>query len=192
MLKRWPTIISLGLMRLFDSMRMRSNGSTIEAVTLVLSVCANSYSLDKGKEIHGYVIMSRFQDYAFVQNSLISMYGKHGDIEDTKKIFSEIKVKSLMSRNAMISSYVETGFCDKALEIFSYLENTEDNQLPRPNLISWSTLIDGLSSQGWRDESLELFRQCCILVSCQIQSQLPTFISLCRFSNARSWKGDSW
>ncbi|XP_010262087.1 PREDICTED: putative pentatricopeptide repeat-containing protein At1g17630 [Nelumbo nucifera] len=147
------------VMRLFDSMRMRSNGSTAEAVAVVLSACANSYSLDKGKEIHGYVITSGFQDYAFVQNSLISMYGKHGDIEDAKKLFSEIKVKSLVSWNAMLSSYVETGFCDEALELFSYLENTEDNQLLGPNLISWSTLIDGLSSKGQRDESLELFRR---------------------------------
>ncbi|XP_042516785.1 putative pentatricopeptide repeat-containing protein At1g17630, partial [Macadamia integrifolia] len=143
---------------LFGDMRMRKNGATAEAIAVVLSVCAYFDAFSKGKEIHGYVIKGGFEDYVFVKNSLICVYGKHGNTEAAKKLFSEIKIKNLVTWNALISSFAEAGFCDEASKIFSQLENTKD-QLMRPDVVTWSALIGGFSLKGQADKSLEFFRQ---------------------------------
>ncbi|XP_058073886.1 putative pentatricopeptide repeat-containing protein At1g17630 [Magnolia sinica] len=151
---RWEEVVGL-----YGEMRTRGNGATAKAVAVVLSVCADLDALEKGKEIHGYVIRIGFEDYVFVKNSLICMYGKHGQGEDARVLFSEMKMKSLVSWNALISSYAAGGLCDEAFEVFSQLEKTGEDSNVRPNVVSWSAVIGGFAWRGRVDESLELFCQ---------------------------------
>ncbi|XP_077209839.1 pentatricopeptide repeat (PPR-like) superfamily protein [Tasmannia lanceolata] len=144
---------------LFGEMRMRQNGATAEAIAVVLSVCADLDALDKGKVIHGYAIRSGFEDYVFVKNSLVCMYGKHGNWEDAKMLFSKMRLWNLVSWNVLISCYAAAGLCDEAFEVFSQLEKKGEELKIRPNVISWSAVIDGFASSGRGDKSLELFRR---------------------------------
>ncbi|XP_068303286.1 putative pentatricopeptide repeat-containing protein At1g17630 [Pyrus communis] len=143
-------------LELFGRMRAVGIETTAESLSVVLSVCANLAVVDKGKMIHGYVIRGGFQDYLFVENALICMYGKCGDVENAHESFLGMKSKNLVSWNALISAYAECGLCDEAFAIFSRLN---EHPLMRPNIISWSAVIGGLSSQGRGEESLELFRR---------------------------------
>lgn len=147
------------VLRLFKEMRGMGIAPNAEAVSVVLSVCGDLSALDKGKEIHGYVVRSGFEDYVFVKNSLICMYGKHGQREDAKALFSEIKIKNLVTWNALISSYAAAGLCDDAFEVFSQLEKLGAESIIKPNVVSWSAVIGGFASNGRGNESLELFRQ---------------------------------
>ncbi|KAH0982424.1 hypothetical protein GBA52_009601 [Prunus armeniaca] len=142
--------------QLFGMMRVRGVGTTAEVLAVVLSVCADLAVVDRGKMIHGYVIRGGFKDYLFVENALICMYGKCGHVEDADKLFLGMESKNLVSWNALISCYAESGLCDEAFTIFSQLNN---HPFMRPNIISWSAVIGGFSSKGRGEESLELFRQ---------------------------------
>ncbi|CAL5443823.1 unnamed protein product [Camellia sinensis] len=137
-------------LHLYGVMRGKGIGTTAEALAVVVSVCADSGALDKGEVIHGYVVKGGFENYLFVKNSLICMYGKHGAVRDAENLFSEMESKNIVSWNALISSYAESGLCDEAFTIFSQME--------RPNVISWSAVIGGFASKGRGEESLELFR----------------------------------
>ncbi|KAL6996323.1 hypothetical protein U1Q18_006457 [Sarracenia purpurea var. burkii] len=139
-------------------MRNRGIGASAEALAVVTSVCADSGALEKGEVIHGYVINGGFENYLFVKNSLICMYGKHGAFRDAENLFSEIELKNVVSWNALISSYAECGLCDEAFAIFSQLESSRQHPMVRPNVISWSAVISGFASKGRGKESLELFR----------------------------------
>ncbi|KAF8388807.1 hypothetical protein HHK36_025487 [Tetracentron sinense] len=146
-------------LRLFGDMKMRGVGATGEAVAVILSVCADLDAFDEAKAIHGYVVTGGFQDYMFVKNSLICMYGKHGNTEDAKFLFSKMKSRNLVSWNSLISCFADAGLCDEAFEVFLQLEKSEGDPMVRPNVISWSAVIGGFASKGRGEESLELFRR---------------------------------
>ncbi|KAF6157788.1 hypothetical protein GIB67_038256 [Kingdonia uniflora] len=142
----------------FGEFRKSGNGMSKEAIAVVLSVCANADAFNKGKEFHGYIVSSGFQDYIIVKNSLICMYGKHGILDDATTLFSEMEVKSLVSWNTLISSFAEAGYCDEAFEVFSQLEML-NGPMVKPNVISWTAVIGGYASKGRGDECLEIFRK---------------------------------
>lgn len=143
----------------FNLLRTRDIGASAESLAVVISVCADSVYLDKGKMVHGYVIKAGFGDFLIVKNSLISLYGKHGGINDAENIFLEIKTKNIVSWNSLISSYAELGFCDEALELFLQMEKEVGEQMVRSNVISWSAVICAFATIGRGEESLELFRK---------------------------------
>ncbi|XP_045820956.1 putative pentatricopeptide repeat-containing protein At1g17630 [Trifolium pratense] len=144
----------------FKLMRTKGIEVSAEAVAVVLSVCADMDRVQWGKEIHGYVIKGGYEDYLFVKNALIGTYGKKREhLGDAHKIFSDIKNKNLVSWNALISSYAESGLCDEAYEVFLQLEKLNGGSSLRPNVISWSAVISGFASKGCFEQSLELFRR---------------------------------
>ncbi|KAK3220495.1 hypothetical protein Dsin_014465 [Dipteronia sinensis] len=147
-------------LELFGMMRMRGIEVTAEALAVVLSVCADLVSFDKGRRvIHGYVIKGGFENYLFVKNALVCVYGKRGDVKEAHDLFSEMEDKNIVSWNAMISSYAEAGLCDEALAVFSQLEKLDGDSMERPNVISWSAVIGAFASKGRGVESLYLFRR---------------------------------
>ncbi|KAF7831895.1 putative pentatricopeptide repeat-containing protein [Senna tora] len=147
-------------LELFKVLRMSGIEISAETLAVVLSVCADMDAIDRGKELHSYIIKGGYEDYLFVKNALIGTYGKHGHLDDAHKLFFEIKIKNLISWNALISSYAEFGLCDEALSVFSQMEKSDDHQrVMRPNVISWSAVIGVFASRGRSEESLELFRK---------------------------------
>ena len=144
---------------LFSKMRMKGVGATAEMLAVVLSVCADLDTFDRGQMVHGYIVKGGFEDYLFAKNALITVYGKGGDIRDAEKLFHEMKVKNLVSWNSLISSYAESGLYDKAFEAFSELEKMEGCPEMKPSVITWSAVICGFASNGFGEESLEVFRQ---------------------------------
>ncbi|XP_030533113.1 putative pentatricopeptide repeat-containing protein At1g17630 [Rhodamnia argentea] len=144
---------------LFGSMRMRGIGPGAEALAVVLSVCSNMVALHMVKAIHGLVIKVGFEAYLIVNNSLVRAYGKQRQLKDASQLFFVMESKNIVSWNALITSYAESGLCDEAFEIFSQLKKSDGCSLARPNVISWSAIIDAFASAGRGRESLELYRQ---------------------------------
>ncbi|XP_014500458.1 putative pentatricopeptide repeat-containing protein At1g17630 [Vigna radiata var. radiata] len=163
-------------LELFKLMRTRTIEISAEALAVMLSVCATMLQVDWGKEIHGHVVKGGYEDYLFVKNALIGTYGKHQNLGDAQRVFFDIKNKSLVSWNALISAYADSGLCEEAYATFLQMEKScTDGQSPvRPNVISWSAVIGGFASKGLGEKSLELFRQMqlskvmanCVTISC--------------------------
>ncbi|KAK9078359.1 hypothetical protein SSX86_002416 [Deinandra increscens subsp. villosa] len=160
---------------------MRSKGvkvkPTAESLAVVVSACNDPDLLNKVEEIHGYVATAGFEDYLFVKNSLLCAYGRYGVLEAAKKLFSEIQNKSLVSWNALISSYAQVGLCDEAFSTFLNLKNSGNNLVP--NVISWSAVISGFASNGRPDESLKLFRKMQLAKVSPNVITISTVLSVC-------------
>lgn len=146
-------------LKLFSEMRREGVDCTAEALALIISVCANSNALCTGEVMHGYTITAGFEDYSFVKNSLICMYGKNRAVRDAEYLFSEIQLKNIVTWNTLISCYAESGLCDEAFATFSQLKKLDIYPMVRPDVKSWSAVIGGFASNGRCEESLELFRQ---------------------------------
>ncbi|ONK55286.1 uncharacterized protein A4U43_UnF5500 [Asparagus officinalis] len=146
------------VVEIFDEMRCSGVRGSAEAVAVVLSICAylERDALKIGKKMHSYVQRIGFENYPFVRNSLVCMYGKLGFHEEAEIVFSETEEKSLVSWNALISSYAASGLCNKACEVFYRLS---ESNTAAPNVVSWSAVIKGFASAGMAESSLSMFQQ---------------------------------
>lgn len=144
-------------LRLYRMMREKGIEATAEALAVAVSVCVYINAFCAGKNLHGYVIKGGFCNYSFVINSLICMYGKNCAVKEAESLFSGLESKSIVSWNALISSFAESGLCNEALAV---LEKLDDGYtVVRSNVISWTAVIGAFAANGRFEESLELFRQ---------------------------------
>ncbi|CAH9114667.1 unnamed protein product [Cuscuta europaea] len=145
--------------RLYTQMRMGGVKITAEALCVVISGCATMNAIDKGKLMQEHAIKGGFENHTIVINSLISFYGKHGDVNAAELLFSGLLSKSIVSWNSLISSYAESGLCDEAFSALSQLEKLGEHSMVRPNVVSWSVVIGAFSAKERHEEALELFRR---------------------------------
>lgn len=139
-------------------MREKGVGATAESVAVVLSMCDGMPI--KGEIVHSHVIRGGFEKYIFVSNALISMYGRNGAVEKAEYLFSGLESKSLVSWNALISAYAQSGLCEDAFSAFLRLESSNENPKLRPNVVTWTAVINGFAaSEQNKETTLELFRR---------------------------------
>ncbi|XP_027182255.1 putative pentatricopeptide repeat-containing protein At1g17630 [Coffea eugenioides] len=147
-------------LRLYRMMREKGVEVTAEAVAVVLSVCADMNAFCTAANLHGYVIKGGFSNYSFVVNSLICVCGKNCAAKEAESLFSGLESKNIVSWNALISCYAESGLCDEAFALFSQMGKLHDGYAElKPNVITWSAVISGFAAKGRFEESLEIFRQ---------------------------------
>ncbi|XP_065879156.1 pentatricopeptide repeat-containing protein At5g04780, mitochondrial-like [Euphorbia lathyris] len=104
----------------------------------VLKACTVTRDLSLGKQVHGSVVVTGFENDEFVANSLVGLYAKCGDFRDSSRLFDAIPVRSVVSWNALLSCYVQSDLCAEAIGLF------EDMILSgiRPNEFSLSCMIN--------------------------------------------------
>ncbi|KAL6571975.1 hypothetical protein OROMI_012933 [Orobanche minor] len=123
--------------------------------TSVLSACADSGLFLHGKQVHAYILRTEAkpaQDLLVsVNNALITLYWRSGNIDLARSIFNSISIKDLVSWNALLSAYVSMGKISEAKTIF--------NQMPEKNMLSWTVMISGLAQHGSGEEALKLFNE---------------------------------
>eukprot|EP01018_Ginkgo_biloba_P002728 Gb_38067 [translate_table: standard] len=88
----------------------------------VLPACADLTALEQGKEIHYELVRAGFQSDVFVENALVDMYAKCGDIQKARDIFDKMPQRDIVSWTAMVSGYVQSGQHRDALELFGQMQ----------------------------------------------------------------------
>ncbi|KAH6789664.1 Tetratricopeptide repeat superfamily protein [Perilla frutescens var. frutescens] len=121
----------------------------------VLKACAELSNLDFGKEVHMSINASSLNSNVFVQNALISMYGKCGDLETARSIFNRMLIKDEVSWNSMISEYASKGMWDEAIKIFESMQEAGVES----NVVTWNTVAGGSLRAGNFKRALELVSQ---------------------------------
>ncbi|PSS24929.1 Pentatricopeptide repeat-containing protein [Actinidia chinensis var. chinensis] len=121
-------------------------------VSAVLGVFGVDTSLALGKQIHTLAIKKGFESNPFVNNGLINMYSKCGDLEDSKKIFKQMPHRTSISWNSMIAAYARHGNVSEALQLF------EDMKLEGvdPTDVTFLSLFHACSHVGLVDKGMEL------------------------------------
>ncbi|XP_047327704.1 pentatricopeptide repeat-containing protein At5g04780, mitochondrial [Impatiens glandulifera] len=85
----------------------------------LLKKCAREKSSVEGKAFHGKIIQLGLQLDVWISNILINMYSKCGDVSCARQVFDEMSVRSLVSWNTMIGSYIQNkNEQDDALKLF--------------------------------------------------------------------------
>ncbi|XP_042377825.1 pentatricopeptide repeat-containing protein At3g12770-like [Zingiber officinale] len=110
---------------------MIRSGVIPDAFTMppVLKACAALPSLAAGRAAHAQVLSLGFDSDVFVQNGLISMYAKCGDIASARATFDLLSVRNVISWTSILSGCTQNGFPLEALKVFDRMRR-ESNAPP--------------------------------------------------------------
>ncbi|KAH6832222.1 hypothetical protein C2S53_005571 [Perilla frutescens var. hirtella] len=147
-------------LELFTKMRREDVGEhcnpTTFTVVALLSACADIGALNLGSSVHGYIIKRfRFVLDDTVNNGLMDMYGKSGNLDSAVNLFCSMRRKDLFSWNTMISGLALNGRGEDALLVFDSM--VESGLIP--NEVTFLSVLSACSHAGLVTEGERLFER---------------------------------
>ncbi|KAF8408731.1 hypothetical protein HHK36_004799 [Tetracentron sinense] len=137
---------------LFKEMVFDNVGADDITMIILLSVCTQVEGIEYGRTIHGYVIKLGIRCTLNLENALLGMYAKGGDMGMALGLFFEMgERRDVVSYTILINGYVELGLVDPAREFF--------DQIVFKDLVTWNSMIHGYVKAKHPKEALELFKE---------------------------------
>ncbi|XP_073132074.1 pentatricopeptide repeat-containing protein At4g31070, mitochondrial-like isoform X2 [Henckelia pumila] len=141
--------------RLFNEMQkigILPNNVTILAV---ISACANLASLPDGFVVHGCSLKLGLGSDLFIQNALINMYSKCGDLKDSVQVFDEMATRDCVSWSALIHAYGLYGYADEALQAFNEMQESGI----KADEVIYLAILSTCNNAGLLDEGQMVFHR---------------------------------
>ncbi|KAJ8899050.1 hypothetical protein K2173_010049 [Erythroxylum novogranatense] len=133
----------------------------------LLKACAKMGGIDKGKQVHGFVVKLGLNADEFVASSLVRMYVMCGVMEDARILFHKQVFelgdgsKSALDKrkqdgnvvlwNVMIDGYARLGELGVSRKLFG--------NMPHRSVVSWNVMISSYAQNGHFKEAIEMFRE---------------------------------
>ncbi|RWV92675.1 hypothetical protein GW17_00044927, partial [Ensete ventricosum] len=119
-----------------------------------ISACSNLSSPSQGKQMHGLTIKTEFSSNQIsVDNALISMYSKCGNLRDAHMLFKRMPKQNVVSFNTMIGAYAQHGLGLEALVLFKEMLNLDH----APTSITFISVLSACAHTGRVDEGWKYF-----------------------------------
>lgn len=134
---------------------MESKGFCTDPVTLVgvLSSCAHLGALSVGKEVERKMEGFGFSSNPFLNNALINMYARCGNLKKARDIFDGMPVKSVVSWTAIIGGYGMHGQGEVAVELFDEMIRGGI----KPDGTAFVSVLSACSHAGLANKGLDYF-----------------------------------
>ncbi|CAN6341868.1 unnamed protein product [Urochloa humidicola] len=104
----------------------------------LLKACGGLAAVELGNQVHAHVVRSGCEAHDIVQNSLIEMYTRCGDLSLARKVFDGMRNKDVVSWNTLISAHARLGQMRKARALF--------DSMPDKTVVSWTALVSGYTT----------------------------------------------
>ncbi|XP_068653483.1 putative pentatricopeptide repeat-containing protein At3g23330 isoform X2 [Aristolochia californica] len=119
----------------------------------IMPACAHLTTLHLGKQLHGYIVRSRYEDNVFIASSLVDMYAKCGYIRAAQWIFDKMDSRDMVSWTAIIMGHALHGKAQEALFMFKQMEHENI----RPNYVAFVAVLTACSHGGLIEEAWKYF-----------------------------------
>ncbi|CAA7407756.1 unnamed protein product [Spirodela intermedia] len=119
----------------------------------VLDICANLAIAGLGKQVHGQIAKRRLERDLFVSSTVVDMYSKCGNMEDSLRMFEELQERDVVAWNAMIGGYSQHGLGEEALRIFARMRAEKVN----PNQATFVAVLRACAHIGSLEEGMTHF-----------------------------------
>ncbi|KAL4367390.1 hypothetical protein GQ457_05G007950 [Hibiscus cannabinus] len=119
----------------------------------VISACSNLSSPSRGRQIHALVIKSDVPNQIQVNNALIAMYSKCGNLQDGRRLFDRMPEHNTVSLNSMIAGYAQHGIGTESLNLF---EHMLEKNIP-PTSITFISVLSACAHTGKVEEGQKYF-----------------------------------
>lgn len=119
-----------------------------------LMACARLAALRLGKQIHTYILRNQYESTILhVENCLIDMYSKSGDIETARAVFDNLRIRNSVSWTSLMTGYGMHGRGEEALWVFQDMRKAG----LVPDGVTFVVLIYACSHAGMVDEGVKYF-----------------------------------
>lgn len=153
-------------LELFRLMMMNNVEPDQVTVTVALSACADTGALEIGEWIHSLVRRKQWLKMDLcLNNALINMYAKCGDIVAARKLFDNTRNKDVTTWTSMIVGHALHGQAHEALQLFSEMNTRKDkknqsscNLVIAPNDVTFIGVLMACSHAGLVEEGKWHFR----------------------------------
>ncbi|KAF5194439.1 Pentatricopeptide repeat-containing protein [Thalictrum thalictroides] len=164
-------------LKMFGRMNSGGFGLQADAVSLVniLPACASIKASMQGKQVHGYAFRSCLFEDVFVGNAVVDMYAKCGMMREAKKAFDVMEDKDVVSWNAMVTAYSQSGSFDDVMHLFEEMKKKKIEL----NVVTWSALIAGYAQRGLGVEASDVFRRMLLSRAAPNMITLVSLLSAC-------------
>ena len=115
------------------------------AVLAALSACADLGALELGEGIHDYINKRGLRITIPLNNALVDMYVKSGDVEKALQVFESMQCKNVVSWTTIIVGLAYHGLGKEALEMFCRMESAGS----RPNDVTFIGILSACSHVGF-------------------------------------------
>ncbi|KAK7400169.1 hypothetical protein VNO78_11369 [Psophocarpus tetragonolobus] len=117
----------------------------------VLPACAVLAALEKGREIHGYILRKGYFSDLHVACALVDMYVKCGLLVLAQQLFDMIPKKDMISWTVMIAGYGMHGFGKEAISTFEKMRiaGIEPEESSFTSIL-YACSHSGLLKEGWK------------------------------------------
>lgn len=136
-------------------LEMRRHGADTDLFTFasMLKAIGSSSSLLEGRQVHALILNTGHDSDVNVQNGLISMYARRGEIGESQNVFASVQAPGLISWSSLLSGYAQHGCGKEAVEVFE--------QMRRLNVhldhTTFLLVLTACSHTGLVDQGLEYF-----------------------------------
>ncbi|KAL6888468.1 hypothetical protein ACP4OV_009494 [Aristida adscensionis] len=128
----WNTVISAAArsdrpddaLGLFGGMLEEGLAPTHVTLASVLSACGAAAALGDGRRCHGLAVKVGLDGNQFVENALLGMYTKCGEVADAVRLFDGMPRPNEVSFTAMMGGLAQSGSVDDALRLFARMSRS--------------------------------------------------------------------
>ncbi|GAV73339.1 PPR domain-containing protein/PPR_2 domain-containing protein [Cephalotus follicularis] len=106
------------------------------------------HSVHHGRAVHAKLIKGSISSFLFLQNHLLNLYVKSGDLANGYKLFEEMPHRNVVSWSAIIAGFVKHGYPSQALSLFGLMHRdgtTMPNEFTLVSALHASSLSDNLT-----------------------------------------------
>lgn len=131
--------------KLFESMHETSVVPNDFTFTTAINACAILADHKTGRKIHARVEIFGYSSNLFVSSSLVDMYGKSNDVDESRKVFDSVCYRNIVSWTSMIAAYAQNAQTKDSLHLFGEFIRSASGP---PNDFMLASVINACSSSG--------------------------------------------
>ncbi|KAK9290052.1 hypothetical protein L1049_008216 [Liquidambar formosana] len=109
-----------------------------------VSSCASTRAIRHGVQLHCLAITTGFIVNVYIGSSLISLYGKCGELKSAYRLFEEMPVRNVVSWTAIIAGFAQEWQVDVCLELYHQMRNSTS----KPNDFTFVSLLSACTGSG--------------------------------------------
>ncbi|KZV46302.1 pentatricopeptide repeat-containing protein mitochondrial-like [Dorcoceras hygrometricum] len=141
-------------LELFCALRKEGFNSNYVTYTSILTALSGLAASEYGRQVHSYVLRSELYFYVVLQNSLIDMYSKCGNLTYARRIFDNMSGRTVISWNTMLAGYSKHGIGKAVVDLYCIMN--EENEI-KPDSATLLTVLSGCSHGGMENRGLKIF-----------------------------------
>ncbi|OMO51523.1 hypothetical protein CCACVL1_29746 [Corchorus capsularis] len=123
-------------------------------ICCALMACAHLAAVRFGRQVHAYILRNRYESVLlFMENCLIDMYSKSGDIHAARVVFDNMQQRNSVSWTSLLTGYGMHGHGEEAIKVFDEMRTAG----LVPDGITFLVVLYACSHSGMVDQGIRFF-----------------------------------